>query len=102
MMLIALLLLHKVVCILAQNLSPVKPFFRGKSAVREAARATGIPKRVTLHTFRRSFATHLLQSGYDIRTVQELLGHKDVKTTMIYIHVLQRGGLGTLANLCGQ
>ena len=49
---------------------------------------------VTSHTFRYSFATHLLQNGYDIRTVQELLGHKDLKTTMICTHVLKRGGLG--------
>jgi site-specific recombinase XerD len=70
-----------------------------QKAVREAARAAGIAKPVGPHTFRHSFATHLLQANYDIRTVQELLGHKDVKTTMIYTHVLNRGGLAVRSPL---
>jgi integron integrase len=63
-------------------------------AIREASRRVGIARPVGPHTLRHCFATHLLEAGYDIRTVQELLGHRDVKTTMIYTHVLNRGGRG--------
>jgi site-specific recombinase XerD len=65
-----------------------------QKAVAHAARTAGITKRVGPHTLRHCFATHLLEAGYDIRTVQELLGHRDVRTTMTYLHVMQRGALG--------
>jgi integrase len=68
-------------------------------AVHHAARRAGLAKRVSTHAFRHSFAMHLLEDGYDIRTVQELLGHQDVRATMIYTHVLNRGGRGVRSPL---
>ncbi|MGE0471445.1 MAG: tyrosine-type recombinase/integrase [Nitrospira sp.] len=65
-----------------------------QKAVRKAVTKTGLAKLASWHTFRHSFATHLLEDGYDIQTIRELIGHRDVSTTMIYTHVLNRGGSG--------
>ena len=67
--------------------------------ISQAGRRSGVSKRPTAHSFRHSFATHLLEGGYDVRTVQELLGHANVETTMIYTHVLNTGGRGVKSPL---
>ena len=68
-----------------------------QKAFHEAVKSSGITKNATIHTLRHSFATHLIENGYDIRTVQELLGHSDIRTTMIYTHVAKKNKLGVIS-----
>ena len=68
-------------------------------AVKNAVMQAGLTKRISCHTLRHSFATHLIEDGYDIRTVQELLGHSDIRTTQKYVHVLNKGGRGVTSPL---
>ena len=77
--------------------TPYRPIIN--KAIKAAVRKSGLQKRITAHSFRHTFATHLLQRNTDIRTIQALLGHKDVSTTMIYTHVLQQGGHGVISPL---
>jgi len=95
----ALLFLYRHV--IGRKVGDLGEVIRARKPTRLAVVRAGLTKRVTCHTFRHSFATHLIEGGYDIRTVQELLGHNDVKTTMIYTHVLNRGPAGVRSPVDG-